>query len=178
MHLSAPLSQIIGNATNDSLKIGLNLNPNEQFIRSHDTATRGLIYSALIESTVLRPGNAILMECAQMKKLKIVLLSSALALGLGQAAHAVYSQDQLDSLKALVEAQDTDAILAFIRANPEVMAGNDALADALQEFSRSREGFLSGIFGARVPNLDFVPDLPDGVTSSAELSGSLSDFGS
>ncbi len=113
-----------------------------------------------------------------MKKLKIVLLSSALALGLGQAAHAVYSQDQLDSLKALVEARDTDAILAFIRANPEVMAGNDALADALQEFSRSREGFLSGIFGARVPNLDFVPDLPDGVTSSAELSGSLSDFGS
>ena len=114
-----------------------------------------------------------------MKKLRIVLLSSALALGLGQAAHAVYSQDDLVELRSLVEAGDTQAILAYISANPQLVNGTDPLAEALREFVSSREGLLGGIFGASVPNLADVPDLPPGVSSETQFaSGFLSQFGS
>ncbi|MCK0149320.1 hypothetical protein MWU54_04745 [Marivita sp. S6314] len=114
-----------------------------------------------------------------MKKLKIVLLSSVLAIGLGQAAHAVYSQDDLTTLQNLVEAGDTQGVLAFINANPEVMVGIDPLAEALREFVASREGLFGGFFGPRVPEISGVPSLPDGVSSEdVFVSGSLSDFGS
>jgi hypothetical protein len=114
-----------------------------------------------------------------MKNLKIVLLSSVLAIGLGQAAHAVYTQDDLVTLKSLVEEGNTQGIMAFIQANPEIMDGSDPLAAALRDVVSSRDGFLGGVFGPRVPSLADVPDLPEGVTSTEVFeTGSLSDFGS
>lgn len=114
-----------------------------------------------------------------MKNLRIVLLSSVLAIGLGQTAHAVYTQDDLVTLKSFVEAGNTEAVLAFIQSNPSILEGTDPLADALRDFVSSREGLLGGVFGQRVPNLANVPDLPSGLSSSdAFETGSLSDFGS
>jgi len=114
-----------------------------------------------------------------MKNLRIVLLSSVLAMGLGQTAHAVYTQDDLVTLKSLVESGNTQAVLAFVQANPQIMGGSDPLADALRDFVSSREGFLGGLFGQRVPSLTEVPDLPSGVSSVDFFeTGSLSDFGS
>jgi hypothetical protein len=114
-----------------------------------------------------------------MKKLRIVLLSSVLAIGLGQTAHAVYTQDDLVTLKSIVESGNTQAVLAFIQANPDIMTGSDPLADALRDFVSSREGLLGGVFGQRVPSLAEVPDLPNGVSSVDVFeTGSLSDFGS
>ena len=114
-----------------------------------------------------------------MKKLKIVLLTSVLAVGLGQAAKATYTQDDLVTLRSLVDAGNTQGVLAFINANPQVMNGADPLADALRDFVASREGFLGGVFGQNVPRLAEVPDLPAGTTSDDFFdSGSLSDFGS
>ena len=114
-----------------------------------------------------------------MKKLRIVLLSSVLAIGLGQTAHAVYTQDDLVTLKRLVETGNTQGVLAFIQANPQIMQGTDPLAEALQDFVSSREGLLGGVFGQRIPSLAEVPDLPAGVSSTDVFdTGSLSDFGS
>lgn len=114
-----------------------------------------------------------------MKNLRIVLLSSVLAIGLGQAAHAVYTQDDLVTLKSLVDTGNTQGVLAFIQANPQIMAGSDPLADALRDFVSSREGFLGGVFGQRTPSLAEVPDLPPGLSSTDVFeTGSLSDFGS
>lgn len=114
-----------------------------------------------------------------MKKLKIVLLSSVLAVGLGQAAHAVYTQNDLVTLQDLVDTGNTQAVMAFIQANPNLLEGADPLAEALRDFVSSREGFLGGVFGASMPSLENVPDLPAGVTSDVSFeTGSLSDFGS
>ena len=114
-----------------------------------------------------------------MKKLKIVLLSTALAVGLGQAAHAVYTQSDLVTLRDLVDSGNTQAVLAFIQANPELLAGSDPLADALRDFMTNREGFVGRVFGPGVPSLAEVPDLPAGVSSDSVFeTGSLSDFGS
>ena len=114
-----------------------------------------------------------------MKKLKVAVLSSVLALGLGQAGHAVYSQDQLEVLRELIEDGDTQAILAFIQANPTLLEGEDPLAIALRDFIAMRETVLGRIFGPAVPNIANVPDLPPGTTSETLFaSGSLSDFGS
>lgn len=114
-----------------------------------------------------------------MKKLKIVLVSSVLAIGLGQTAHAVYTQDHLVALQELVNSGDTRAVLAYIQANPELMNGTDPLADALRDFVSSRQGFMGNLFGQQVPNIDGVPDLPPGMSSDVAFdTGSLSDFGS
>ena len=56
-----------------------------------------------------------------MKKLKIVLLSSVLAISLGQAASAAYSQEQLTTLRALVESGNTGAVMAYINANSDLL---------------------------------------------------------
>ncbi len=114
-----------------------------------------------------------------MKKLRTVLLSSVLALGLGQAAHAVYTQTDLVELRLLIESGDTDAILAFINANPKLMEGIDPLAEALREFTVTQQTFFGRVFGASVPNLESIPNLPEGVSSETVFaSGSLSGFGS
>lgn len=114
-----------------------------------------------------------------MKKLKIVLLSSVLAISLGQAASAAYSQEQLTTLRALVESGNTGAVMAYINANSDLLTGTDPLALALQEFINSREGVLGGIFGQRMPNLGDVPDVQSAGFSGEPLeTGSLSQFGS
>lgn len=114
-----------------------------------------------------------------MKKLKIALLSSVFTIGLGQAAHAVYVQDQLVTLRNLVNAGNADQIMAYINANPQLLDGTDPLAEALRDFVASRNTFTGRLFGVRLPNLDQVPDLPPGVSSEVMLaSGSLSEFGS
>jgi hypothetical protein len=120
-----------------------------------------------------------------MRNLRTILLSSVLALGLGQAAHAVYTQEDLTQLQSLVDAGDTAAILAFIEANPQLLVGMSPLAMELREFTESREGFFGGLFGPSLPDLAGIPQLPPGTTSETFfaangdfLSGSLSDFGS
>ncbi len=114
-----------------------------------------------------------------MKKLKIAVLSSVLALGLGQAGHAVYSQTELEILRDLIDEGDTEAILAFIAANPTLLDGDDPLALALRDFIEMRQTVLGRIFGPALPNIENVPDLPPGTTSEILFaSGSLSDFGS
>lgn len=114
-----------------------------------------------------------------MKKLKIALLSSVLALGLGQAAHAVYTFEQLEVLRELVDQGDTQAILLYLQANPVLLDGEDPLAVILREFLAMRENPLGRLFAPAVPDLTNVPNIPRGTTSEILLaSGSLSDFGS
>jgi len=114
-----------------------------------------------------------------MKKLKIAILSSVLALGLGQVAHAVYTQDQLETLRGLIDQGDTRAILSYIEANPALLNGEDPLAMALRDFMNQRETPILGLFAPRVPDIATVPNIPAGTNSAVLLaSGSLSDFGS
>lgn len=114
-----------------------------------------------------------------MKKLKIALLSTALLMSVNHASQAAYTQNDLDTLRELSESDDTKALLAFIRANPDLLAGNDPLAKALKEFIEARDGFMGGIFGPRAPKIQGIPNLQSNVTSSAQVDfGSLGDFGS
>ena len=114
-----------------------------------------------------------------MKKLKIALLSSVFALGLGQAAHAIYTQDQLEVLRSLIDQGDVQAILLYVEANPDLLNGEDPLAAALRDFVETRGTVLGRLFGAPLPDLSTVPDIPPDTTSEVFLaSGSLSDFGS
>lgn len=114
-----------------------------------------------------------------MWKLKIAVMSSVLALGLGQSAHAVYTQTQLEDLRVLIDGGDTQAILLFIQSNPSLLEGEDPLADALRSFVTRRETVLGRLFAPSVPDIDKVPDIPRGTSSDILLaSGSLSDFGS
>lgn len=115
-----------------------------------------------------------------MKKLKIALLSTAILVGVNHAALAAYSQGDLDTLRELSSANDTQALLAYIEANPQLLSGDTPLAEALRDFVDARSGGVIGrVFAPRVPNLANVPDLPDDVTSSAQVDfGSLGDFGS
>lgn len=115
-----------------------------------------------------------------MKKLKIALLSTAILVGVNHASLAAYTQNDLDTLRELSETEDTQALLAFIRANPQLMAGETPLADALRDFVEARSGgFMGRIFAPRVPDMAKVPDLPDAASTSAQVDfGSLGDFGS
>lgn len=114
-----------------------------------------------------------------MKKLKIALMSTAILIGVNHASMAAYTQSDLDTLRELTESRNTQALIRYIRANPQLTVGNDPLAAALRDFVESRSGVLGGVFGASVPDLAGVPDLPSGVQSSAQVSfGSLGDFGS
>lgn len=114
-----------------------------------------------------------------MWKLKIAIMSSVLALGLGQAAQAVYTQDQLENLRVLIDGGDTQAILLFIQSNPSLIEGEDPLARSLRDFMATRETVLGRLFAPSVPDVAGVPDIPRGTSSDILLaSGSLSDFGS
>ena len=114
-----------------------------------------------------------------MKKLKLALLSTALLVGVNHMAYAAYTQSNLDTIRELSESSDTKALIRYINANPQLIQGNDPLAQALREFAEARSGTLGGIFGPRAPNLASVPNLPSNVTSSAQVNfGSVSDFGS
>jgi len=114
-----------------------------------------------------------------MKKLKVALLSSVLALGLGQAAHAVYTFEQLEELRQMVDRGDTEAILLYLQANPALLEGEDPLAIILKDFVAMRENPLGRFFAPSLPDLSNVPTIPPGTTSEILLaSGSLSDFGS
>ena len=69
--------------------------------------------------------------------------------------------------------------MEYIRKNPQLMRGQDPLANALRDFVDSRNGLLGGVFGARVPDIERVPDLPGSARSSAQVDfGSLGQFGS
>ena len=114
-----------------------------------------------------------------MKKLKIALLSTAMLMGVSHALHAEYTQNDLDTLREISETKDTKALLAFIRANPQLTKGNDPLAEVLRDFVQARNGLLGGVFAARVPDLASVPDIPSDAATSAQVDfGSLGDFGS
>lgn len=116
-----------------------------------------------------------------MNKLKIALLSTAILVGVNHASLAAYTQNDLDTLRELSDAKDTEALLAYIQANPQLMAGNTPLAEALREFveARSNSGFMGRVFAPRAPNMAKVPDLPKGATSSAQVDfGSIGNFGS
>jgi len=114
-----------------------------------------------------------------MKKLKIALLTTALLMGVNHASYAAYTQNDLDTLRELSESRDTKALIAFINANPQLMTGNDPLAEALREFVSARSGTFGGTFASKVPNLQKVPDLPSNAVNSAQVDfGSLGDFGS
>lgn len=114
-----------------------------------------------------------------MNKVKIALLSTALMLSMNQIAQAAYTQDQLDTLRTLTVSQDTEALMLFLKANPELMQGNDPLAIALRDFLAQRSTPLGAIFGPNVPDIAEIPDLPEGVVTSAELDfGATGVFGS
>ena len=115
-----------------------------------------------------------------MIKLRKILLVSAMALALGQAANATYTQLQLDQIRLLIDAGDALALAAYITANPELLDGDDPLAVALRDFVETQDGAISFIEGTPLPDLLDVPNLPDDVESSDDIEdfGSLSDFGS
>lgn len=114
-----------------------------------------------------------------MKKLKIALLSTALLIGVSHASYAEYTQKDLDTLRELSESKDKKALIAFIRANPQLLVGENPLAGSLREFVKAQNGFLGGLFAARAPNLKNVPDLPEDAQTSSQVDfGSLGDFGS
>ena len=116
----------------------------------------------------------------KMIKLRKILLVSATALALGQAANATYTQLQLDQIRLLIDAGDALALAAYITANPELLDGDDPLAVALRDFVETQDGAISFIEGTPLPDLLDVPNLPDDVESSDDIEdfGSLSDFGS
>ena len=114
-----------------------------------------------------------------MNKLKLALLSTAILIGVNHASFAEYTQSELDTLRELSESKDTKALIAYIRANPQLTKGNDPLAEVLRDFVEARNGLLGGIFAAKIPNLKNVPDIPSNVQTSAQVDfGSLGDFGS
>ena len=114
-----------------------------------------------------------------MEKLKVALLSTAILVGVNHASYAAYTQNDLDTLRELSDSRDTAALIAFIRANPQLLSGDDPLASALRDFVKGRSGFLGGIFAARVPDLKNVLDLPSNAQTSAQVDfGSLGSFGS
>ena len=115
-----------------------------------------------------------------MNKLKIALLSTAILVGVNHASLAAYTQNDLNTLRELSNANDTKALLAYIEANPQLMAGDTPLAEALRDFVEARSGgFIGRVFAPRAPNMASVPDLPADASSSAQVDfGSLGDFGS
>ena len=113
-----------------------------------------------------------------MKKLKLALMSTAILIGVNHISYAAYTQTDLDRLNELTDKGNTQALIAYIQANPQLVEGADPLAVALREFFDKRRKPFGKVFN-RVPNLSRVPDLPEGAQSSAQVSfGSLGSFGS
>ena len=114
-----------------------------------------------------------------MKKVKIALLSTAMLIGMNQLANANYTQEQIDTLFELSEADNTAGLISYINANPSLLQGDDALARSLQEFIRRTSTPLGRLFGPVAPDLSMVRGSDDDavVTSEANF-GSLGTDGS
>jgi len=82
-------------------------------------------------------------------RLIAVITAMMLIGGLGGAARAEFSLQQLQELERLVLARDAGALWLYIQAHPEVILGNDPLAQELRLFAEATARGQVDYFAAR-----------------------------
>lgn len=65
---------------------------------------------------------------------KLIAIVTALILMSGQASFAEYSLAQLQEIERYVMTKNNDALMLLLQAHPELMAGEDPLAQELRSF--------------------------------------------
>ncbi len=96
-----------------------------------------------------------------MPNAKLTAVITALMLITGSpGANAAYNLQQLQVIEQLILAKDCGALLGYLQSNPEIMRGNDPLAQELRSFSEGVTGGIIQCLSAQ-PNTGSVNLVPD-----------------
>jgi hypothetical protein len=83
---------------------------------------------------------------------KMIAIVTALLMISGVArGQSGYSLADLEEIDRLISGKDCTSLWSYVRARPELMAGNDALARELRVFVQSTERGMLDCFAARAP---------------------------
>jgi len=95
-----------------------------------------------------------------MPEPRLMAIITALMMMAGTTpARAAYDIGQLQQIEKYIVSKDCGALWQYLVANPEIMAGGDALARELRVFVTATERGQIGCFGAR-PEPALVPQTP------------------
>lgn len=69
-----------------------------------------------------------------MRTPKLITVITAVIMMSGRIAGAEYSLTQLQEIERYIMTKDSAALFALLRSNPDLMVGNDPLAEELRSF--------------------------------------------
>lgn len=77
------------------------------------------------------------------------------------ASQAAYSKTDLQTIEQMIISQDWAALSSYIDANPDLLSGNNPLAQELRTFAESyRTGFIAQIFSPPIaPDIEAIDTL-------------------
>lgn len=102
---------------------------------------------------------------------KLMAVITALIMITGSSGlRAEYSLAQLQELERLILGKNCGNLWDYLQKNPEIMAGNDALARELQVFVQSTQNGLLSCFAARTATIAPTPLAPTAPSFVANLS--------
>ena len=80
----------------------------------------------------------------------MAVVTALMLVGGGQSAQAAYTLAQLQVIEALILNQDCAGLWTYLSENPEILEGDDPLAQELRNF-------MAGVSGGLIQCLGFVP---------------------
>lgn len=86
---------------------------------------------------------------------KLIAIITALILMSGQGAFAEYSLAQLQEIERYILTKNNSALLILLQANPDLMAGDDPLAQELRAFMS--ENMQTGLLWFSAPTATLPP---------------------
>jgi hypothetical protein len=95
---------------------------------------------------------------------RLVAVVTALTLmGGATALHAEYSLSQLEEIDRLITARNCAGLWSYVQANPDILSGNDPLANELRVFVSATERGQLNCFASRsnVNDTNVIGALPE-----------------